>query len=73
LRRAFQLRRFGSGYDRSEVDRLFDGIMGAMSGRGSMVGEQDLDPRQFNLVPGGYYEDEVDQALREVRDILRRR
>jgi len=24
-------------------------------------------------VPGGYFEAEVDQALREVRDILRRR
>jgi hypothetical protein len=74
LRRAFQQRRFGSGYDRVEVDRLFDGILGAMSGRSAMpLGDQELDPKQFSLVPGGYYEDEVDHALREVRDMLRRR
>jgi hypothetical protein len=72
LRRTFQPRRFGSGYDRGEVDDLFDGIMSTMSGRGRPVAEADLDPRRFNLVPGGYYEDEVDNALREVRDMLRR-
>jgi hypothetical protein len=73
MRRTFQPRRFGSGYDRMEVDRLFEGIMAAMSGRGTMaVDERELDPGQFNLVPGGYFEAEVDQALREVRDILRR-
>jgi len=72
LRRTFQLRRFGSGYDRAEVDRLFDGVINAMSGR-STINEGELDPQQFNLVPGGYFESEVDQALREVRDILRRR
>ncbi len=73
MRRAFQPRRFGSGYDRAEVDRLFEGIMAAISGRGNVsVGERELDPGQFSLVPGGYFEAEVDQALREVRDILRR-
>ena len=74
LRRTFQLRRFGSGYDRNEVDRLFDGLIGAMSGRNSMqITESELDPQQFSLVPGGYFESEVDQALREIRDIIRRR
>src|SRR5439155_4323511 len=28
LRRTFQLRRFGSGYDRGQVDRLFDNLVG---------------------------------------------
>ena len=71
LRRTFQPRRFGSGYDRAEVDQLFEGILNAMSGRSSRpIGPDDLDEIRFNLVPGGYYEDEVDSALREVRDIL---
>jgi hypothetical protein len=74
LRRTFQPRRFGSGYDPAQVDRLFDGLLAAMSGRGPMpVSESDLDTLQFGLVPGGYFEAEVDAALREVRDILRRR
>jgi len=74
LRRAFQPRRFGSGYDPSQVDRLFEGIMATMSGRaGGHLSDADLDPGQFGLVPGGYFEDAVDQALREVRDIIRNR
>ncbi len=73
LRRTFQPRRFGSGYDRAEVDGLFDGILATFSGRGRPVADAELDPHRFNLVPGGYYEDEVDEALRQVRDMLRRR
>jgi hypothetical protein len=73
LRRTFQPRRFGSGYDRAEVDNLFEGILATLSGRGRPVADAELDPRRFNLVAGGYYEDEVDNALREVRDILHRR
>jgi DivIVA domain-containing protein len=73
LRRTFQPRRFGSGYDRAEVDNLFDGILATFSGRGRPVGDAELDPHRFNLVAGGYYEDEVDEALRQVRDMLRRR
>lgn len=74
MRRTFQPRRFGSGYDRMEVDRLFESVIAAMSGRSAMpVNENELDPGRFNLVPGGYFEGEVDHALREVRDILRRR
>jgi len=72
LRRTFQLRRFGSGYDPGQVDRLFENVLGALSGRGG-VNESELDPSRLNLVPGGYYEAEVDQAIREVRDILRTR
>ncbi|HZM80681.1 MAG TPA: DivIVA domain-containing protein [Candidatus Limnocylindrales bacterium] len=72
LRRTFQLRRFGSGYDPGQVDRLFDNVLGALSGRGG-VNEAELDPSRLNLVPGGYYEAEVDQAIREVREILRAR
>jgi DivIVA domain-containing protein len=71
LRRTFQLRRFGSGYDRVQVDRVFDGVIAALSGRGS-VNEAELDPSHFNLVPGGYFEAEVDAAMKEVRDILMR-
>jgi hypothetical protein len=55
------------------VDRLFEGIIAAVSGRGGSIPDAELDPGQFNLVPGGYFEAEVDQALREVRDIIRRR
>jgi DivIVA domain-containing protein len=73
LRRTFQPRRFGSGYDRAEVDGLFEGILATFSGRGRPVADAELDPHRFNLVPGGYYEDEVDEALRQVRDMLRRR
>jgi DivIVA domain-containing protein len=73
LRRTFQPRRFGSGYDPMQVDRLFEGILQAMTGRGPMpVPENELDMLQFGLVPGGYFEAEVDQALREVKDILLR-
>jgi DivIVA domain-containing protein len=73
LRRTFQPRRFGSGYDPVQVDRLFESILAAMSGRGPMpVNENELETLQFGLVPGGYFEAEVDAALREVRDILRR-
>jgi hypothetical protein len=74
LRRTFQVRRFGSGYDRNQVDRLFAGIVEAMGNRTPVpVGANELDPAQFSLVPGGYFEAEVDAALREVRDMLGRR
>jgi hypothetical protein len=74
MRRTFQPRRFGSGYDPGQVDRLFEGIISAMAGRGpGGISEAELDPSQFNLVPGGYFEAEVDAALKEVRDIIRRR
>jgi DivIVA domain-containing protein len=73
IRRSFQVRRWGSGYDPAQVDRLFDGILAAMSGRGPMpVNQNELTVLRFGLVPGGYYEEEVDAALREVQDILRR-
>lgn len=74
IRRQFQVRRFGSGYDPEQVDRLFDGILTSMSGRGPMpVNPAELDLMKFGLVPGGYFEAEVDAALKEVQDILRRR
>jgi DivIVA domain-containing protein len=74
LRRTFQLRRFGSGYDRVQVDRLFETVVDALSGRsGVPLSEAELDPAQFSLVPGGYFEAEVDAALKEVWDILHRR
>jgi DivIVA domain-containing protein len=74
LRRTFQLRRFGSGYDRVQVDRLFETVVNVMSGRpGAPLSEAELDPAQFSLVPGGYFEAEVDSALKEVRDLLGRR
>jgi DivIVA domain-containing protein len=72
LRRTFQLRRFGSGYDRGQVDRLFEAVIASLSGRGSAPSDADLDPAKFDLVPGGYFEGEVDAALKEVRDLLSR-
>jgi DivIVA domain-containing protein len=74
LRRTFHPRRFGSGYDPAQVDRLFDGIVATMArSAGGQITDADLDPTQFNLVPNGYFEAEVDQALREVRDLIRNR
>jgi hypothetical protein len=74
IRRTFQVRRFGSGYDPQQVDRLFEDILTSMSGRGPMpVNPADLDTTTFGLVPGGYFEAEVDAALKEVQDILRGR
>ncbi|MEU8186750.1 cell division protein DivIVA, partial [Micromonospora carbonacea] len=71
IRRSFQVRRFGSGYDPDQVDRLFEGILGGMAGRGPMpVNPKDLDTLRFGLVPGGYFEAEVDAALKDVQDIL---
>lgn len=71
LRRSFQVRRFGTGYDPVQVDRLFEGILAAMAGRGPMpVNPADLDSMRFDLVSGGYYEAEVEAALRQVKDIL---
>jgi DivIVA domain-containing protein len=73
LRRTFQPRRFGSGYDPVQVDQLFEGIISAMSGRGPMpISEAEIEHARFGLVPGGYFEAEVDAALKEVSDILRR-
>ncbi len=74
MRRAFMPRRFGSGYDPVQVDQVFEGIIAALSGRSSVpIREAELDPAQFSLVPGGYFEAEVDAALKEARDLMRRR
>ncbi len=73
-RRTFQVRRFGSGYDPTQVNRLFDAIAATMSGRATVqVSDGELDPGQFSLVQGGLFEAEVDGALREVRDLFARR
>jgi DivIVA domain-containing protein len=73
LRATFKPRRFGSGYDPREVDRLFDGIAAVVTGRsGGSIDAKDLDGSQFDLIQGGYFEDEVDVALREVREIITR-
>jgi DivIVA domain-containing protein len=72
MRRTFTQRRFGSGYDASQVNRLFDAIIASMSGRsGTPITDAELDPNQFSLVPGGYFEAEVEQALRQIRDLIR--
>ena len=74
LRRTFQLRRFGSGYDRAQVDQLFEGLIIGLAGRGPLPNsEAELAPNRFELVPGGYFEAEVDAALKEARDIMSRR
>ena len=71
IRRSFQVRRFGSGYDPDQVDRFFDGLLGGMQGRNPMpVNPKELDTLRFGLVPGGYFEAEVDAALKDVQEIL---
>jgi DivIVA domain-containing protein len=73
LRSGFKVRRFGSGYDAGQVDRLFDAISATMDGRGGPpVSDSDLDAGQFPLVQGGYFEDEVEIALGEVRQLFSR-
>ena len=73
MRRTFTPRQFGSGYDAIQVNRLFDAIIASLSGRSGMpVNESELDPNQFSLVPGGYFEAEVNQALKEIRLLVRR-
>jgi len=74
MRRAFQPRRFGSGYDPSQVDQMFDAVSAAMTGRNPVpLSDRELDTSQFSLVQGGYFEAEVDSALREVREMFARR
>ncbi|NJP31793.1 DivIVA domain-containing protein [Micromonospora thermarum] len=71
IRRSFQVRRFGSGYDPDQVDRFFESLLGGMQGRNPMpVNPRDLDTLRFGLVQGGYFEAEVDAALKDVQDIL---
>ncbi|PSK67367.1 hypothetical protein B0E53_00601 [Micromonospora sp. MH33] len=71
IRRSFQVRRFGSGYDPDQVDRFFETLLGGMQGRNPMpVNPKELDTLRFGLVPGGYFEAEVDAALKDVQDIL---
>ncbi|MEU1837136.1 DivIVA domain-containing protein [Micromonospora chersina] len=71
IRRSFQVRRFGSGYDPDQVDRFFETLLGGMQGRNPMpVNPKDLDTLRFGLVQGGYFEAEVDAALKDVQDIL---
>lgn len=74
LQQAFKLRRFGSGYESSQVERLWEAMLAAMDGRASArVTDADFDPAQFALVQGGYFEQEVDAALKEVRDLFHQR
>ncbi|MGH8794727.1 MAG: hypothetical protein ACRDXX_19030, partial [Stackebrandtia sp.] len=74
LRRAFQPRRFGSGYDPGQVDRVFDAMSANMTGRApAPISDRELDTSQFSLVQRGYFEAEVDAALREMRDIFAKR
>jgi len=48
MRRTFTARRFGSGYDAIQVNRLFDAIIASLSGRSNMpLNESELDPNQF--------------------------
>ncbi|WP_080640505.1 DivIVA domain-containing protein [Salinispora arenicola] len=71
IRRSFQVRRFGSGYDPEQVDRFFDSLLGGMQGRNPMpVNPHDLGTLRFGLVQGGYFEAEVDAALKDVQDVL---
>ncbi|MBQ1009697.1 DivIVA domain-containing protein [Micromonospora sp. M51] len=59
------------GYDPDQVDRFFETLLGGMQRRNPMpVDPKDLDTLRFGLVPGGYFEAEVDAALKDVQDIL---
>jgi hypothetical protein len=74
LRAGFKTRRFGSGYDSHQVERLFDAISAAMDGQATaQITDADFDPTQFGLVQGGYFEDEVETALAFLRELFRRR
>nr|WP_244409135.1 DivIVA domain-containing protein [Stackebrandtia nassauensis] len=74
LRSSFKPRRFGSGYDPVQVTRIFDAMSSNMTKRSPVaVTDKELDTRQFSLVQQGYFEPEVDAALREVRDIFAKR
>ncbi|HZE37413.1 MAG TPA: hypothetical protein VE172_01245, partial [Stackebrandtia sp.] len=71
LRNSFQPRRFGSGYDPVQVGKMFDAMVANMTGRAPVpVSDRELDTGQFSLVQQGYFEPEVDAAVREVRDIF---
>lgn len=71
LRGTFSSRRFGSGYDPGQVDRLFDAVEATLEGRSAgALDSAELDPARLQLVPGGYYENEVEKAMREVRGLL---
>ena len=60
-----------SALDRAQVDRFFETLLGGMQGRNPMpVSPKELDTLRFGLVPGGYFEAEVDAALKDVQDIL---
>ena len=70
LRAAFQPRQFGAGYDPEQVQRLFNTIDAALHGLDpGQFSESDLTP-VLRQVQGGYFQDEVDHALREVRELF---
>ncbi len=74
LQETFKLRRFGSGYEPSQVERLWDAIAAAMDGQASaQVTDADFDPGQFELVQGGYFEQEIEAALKGLRDLFHHR
>ncbi len=74
LRSGFKPRRFGSGYDSRQVNRLFDAMAAAMDGQSSAeVVHSEFDPSQFGLVQGGFFEEEVENALSEMRELFSRR
>ncbi|NUS72811.1 MAG: DivIVA domain-containing protein [Corynebacteriales bacterium] len=74
LRASFKTRRFGSGYDSGNVERFFDAVSAAMNGQSNtQVTDADFDARQFPLVQGGYFEEEIDAALEEMRELFKRR
>ena len=60
-----------AGTTRTRSTGFFDSLLGGMQGRNPMpVNPKDLDTLRFGLVPGGYFEAEVDAALKDVQDIL---
>ncbi len=70
LRGTFQPRRYGSGYDPNQVDEFFNHTIDAIR-RGEDIDQKALADIRFNLVPGGYFEAEVDAVIREMREYLK--
>jgi hypothetical protein len=60
-----ELRRFGSGYDPDQVNAVL--WKAANDLRDGVDPSEYLDAARFSLVPGGYYEDQVDAFIRMLK------
>ncbi|MEU4237258.1 hypothetical protein [Actinoplanes sp. NPDC026619] len=73
LRRQFQPRRFGTGYSPAQVDRCFDAISRAVGQNQTLpVSAVAMVTTTFTIVPAGYFEADVEAALRETAGLIRK-